>query len=57
MDHRRDNPPDPEPAAAAGDGAVMDPCWRCGELVDASMIQIRAGYDVCPRCAREMQER
>lgn len=55
MDERRhDNEPAREQAA---DGAILDPCWRCGTLVDASTIQIRAGYDVCPRCAREMQER
>lgn len=58
MDERRDNPPDRDQASPlAGDGAVVDPCWRCGEFVESSLIRVRAGYDVCPRCAREMQER
>ena len=53
-DERTEREPAPE-GAAEGHGLFdQEICWRCGVAFDGRLAQSRFGYDVCPKCGREM---
>jgi formylmethanofuran dehydrogenase subunit E len=58
MDASRLPDPTPEPREPKRSRETFpDVCWRCGEEFDGRLAQTRSGFNVCPRCAGEMQSR